>query len=140
MRIITMSIFFGHKQALQKNTTVNLAAATLSPTGSCSAQLVWQHIFFNIRKTLENYIPNTMPKTKMVIAGIKFGVALPVRCVEWTSNQIFGFAEKLIVGRKLPTNVTEVQKLNIGPKLKDVAEVKKPIMLWLIEKLQEFNK
>ncbi len=124
--------------------TINTAAAALSPTGAAGftmagiVALSWSgSLFFS---TLENYIPNTMPKTKMVVTGIKYGVALPVRSVEWTSNQIFGFAENLIVGRQLPTNVTEVYKLSIGPKLENVSQIKKPVLGWLINQLQKWNK
>ena len=124
--------------------TMNSAAAALSPIGAAGitmsgvVALSWTgSLFFS---TLENYIPNTMPKTKMVVTGIKYGVALPVRSVEWTSNQIFGFAENLIVGRQLPTNVTEVYKLSIGPKLENVSQIKKPVLGWLINQLQKWNK
>ena len=94
-------------------------------------------LFFS---TLENYIPNTMPRTKLVVNGVKYGIALPIRCVEWTSNQIFGFAEKMVIGRQLPTNVTEVYKLNIGPKLENITEIKKPVLSWLINQLNKWNK
>lgn len=61
---------------------------------------------------------------------------LPIRCVEWTSNQMFGFVETIVVGNSLPTNITEVYKLNVGPKLKDLKNLKKPVLSWLVEKLQ----
>jgi len=124
--------------------TVNSAAAAMSPVGATGltmagvVALSWTgSLFFS---TLENYIPNTMPRVKLVVSAAKFGTALPVRCVEWTSNQILGFAENLIVGRSLPTNVTEVYKLNVGPKLKNINEIKKPILNWLLNRLKDWNK
>ena len=124
--------------------TINIAAAALSPTGSAAltmsgiVALSWSGSLF--LSTLENYIPNSMPRTKMAVRGMKFGVALPIRCVEWTSNQITGLPEKVIAGRQLPTNITQVYKLDVGPKLKDINEVKKPVLSWLIKQLQKFNK
>ena len=59
--------------------------------------------------------------------------------MEWTSNQIFGFVENMVIGRQLPTNVTEVYKLNIGPELKNVTEIKKPVLSWLINQLNKLN-
>jgi hypothetical protein len=103
--------------------TVNSAAAALSPTGaaaltmggvvalSCSGS-----IFFS---TFENYIPNNMTNLKLVVNGLKFRTALPIRCVEWTSNQIIGFAENVTMGYQLPINITDAYKLSIGPKLKN---------------------
>lgn len=124
--------------------TVNSAAAALSPIGAVGltmsgvVALSWTgSLFFS---TLENYIPNTMPRLKVAVTGMKYGTALPIRCVEWTSNQIFGFAEKMVIGRQLPTNVTEVYKLNIGPKLENVTELKKPVLSWLIKQLDKWNK
>ena len=51
--------------------------------------------------------------------------------MEWTSNQIFGFAENVVTGRQLPTNVKDVYKLNIGFKLENITKLKKPILSWL---------
>ena len=123
--------------------TINSAAAAASPIGAAAltmagaVALSWSgSLFFS---TLENYIPNTMPKVKLVVSGMKYGTSLPIRCVEWTSNQIFGFAEKIIVGIPLPTNVTEVYKLDIGPKLKNITEVKKPVLRWVINQLNKWN-
>ena len=93
-------------------------------------------LFFS---TLENYIPNTMPRTKLAVTGMKYGTALPIRCVEWTSNQIFGFVEKLFIGHQLPTNITEVYKLHIGPEVKNITKFKKPVLSWLINRLNELN-
>ena len=124
--------------------TINSAAATLSPIGSAGitmagvVALSWTGSLFFL--TLENYIPNTMPRIKLAVTGMKYGTALPIRCVEWTSNQIFGFAENVVIGRKLPTNVTELYKLNIGPKLENITEIKKPVLNWLINQLKKWNK
>ena len=123
--------------------TINSAAAALSPSGAAVISMAgivaisWTgSLFFS---TLENYIPNTMPRVKLVVTGIKYGTALPIRCVEWTSNQIFGFAEKMVIGRQLPTNVTEVYKFNIGPELKNITEIKKPVLSWLINQLNKWK-
>lgn len=123
--------------------TINSAAAALSPTGAAGitmagvVALSWTgSIFFS---TLENYVPNTMPRVKFVITSMKYATALPIRCVEWTSNQIFGFAEKMVIGRELPTNVTEVYKLNAGPELKNINGIKKPLLSWLINQLNNWN-
>ena len=123
--------------------TVNSAAAALSPIGAAGITMAgvvaisWTgSLFFS---TLENYIPNTMPRVKVVVTGMKYGTALPIRCVEWTSNQIFGFAENMVIGRQLPTNVTEVYKLNIGPELKNITEMKKPVLSWLINQLNKWK-
>ena len=124
--------------------TINSAAAALSPIGSAGitmsgiVALSWTgSLFFS---TLENYIPNTMPRVKVVVTGMKYGTALPIRCVEWTANQMFGFAEKIVIGSPLPTNVTEVYRIDIGPKLKNITEIKKPALNWLIKKLEKWNK
>lgn len=123
--------------------TVNSAAAALSPVGAATITMAgivglsWSgSLFFS---TLENYVPNTMPRVKLAVTGIKYATAFPIRCVEWTSNQIFGFAEKMVIGRPLPTNVTEVYKLNIGPELKNITEIKKPVLNWLIKQLNKLN-
>ena len=123
--------------------TINAAAAAASPIGAAGitmagvVALSWSGSLF--LSTLENYIPNTMPRTKFVICGMKFGIALPIRCVEWTSNRMLGFGENVIIGRQLPTNVTEVYKLNVGPNLKHLNKVKKPILNWLVNQLNRWN-
>lgn len=116
--------------------TINAAAVALSPTGAASltmggvVALSWSgNLFFS---TLENYIPSSMTRTKLVVSGLKYGISLPVRCVEWTSNKIFGFAEYWTLGHQLPINITEAYKLSVGPKLNDIAKVKKPVLDWLI--------
>jgi hypothetical protein len=121
--------------------SMNAAAAAISPVGAAGltiagvVALSWSgSLFFS---SLENYIPNSMPKTKMVIIGLKYGAAFPIRCVEWTSNQIFGFAENVTIGHQLPINITEAYKLSVGPKLENIAEIKKPLLGWLIKQLNE---
>lgn len=86
--------------------------------------------------TLENYVPASFPITKGLISGGKFVVALPIRLVEWTGNQIFGVVETAIIGRSLPTNITEVYKLNVVPKLKDLEKLRKPAINWVIQQLK----
>lgn len=124
--------------------TANNAAATVSITGATTVSmsgiiaLSWSGSLF--LSTLEPYIPNSMPRVKMVVVTTKFIVGAPIRCVEWTGNQISGGIEHLILGYSLPTNITEVFKLNQGPKLKDLRELKRPLLDWLVDKLQKFNK
>jgi hypothetical protein len=127
-----------------KINTVNSAAAALSPVGAAALTMggvvalsFTGSLFFS---TLENYIPNTMPRTKLVVSAAKFGTALPVRCVEWTSNTIFGFAENVLVGKSFPTNITDVYRLNVGPKLKNIGKFKKPALDWLVKQLDNLNK
>lgn len=81
---------------------MNAATAALSPTGAAAltmggvVALSWSgSIFFS---TLENYIPTNMTKVKVVVTGLKFGTAFPIRCVEWTSNSIVGFLENMTIG------------------------------------------
>jgi len=74
----------------------------LSPTGwvalslSGVIALSWAGIMF--LATLENYIPNDFVKTKAIIKGSKFALAVPIRLVEHTSNVIFGTIENYTVG------------------------------------------
>jgi len=123
-----------------KLNTANVAAATLSKIGSVELTMTgviainWCGSF--LFSTVENYILNNMSNTKAVILSTKFMMALPICCVEWTSNAIFGFPEKIFVEHQLPTNITEVYKLSVGPKLKDINELKKPVINWLIDKLK----
>jgi hypothetical protein len=106
---------------------VNTATAALSTNGAAGITMAgvialsWSGSLF--LSTLENSIPNNMVKTKTNVSGAKFVLALPVRCVEWTSNAIFGFAENLLVGSGLPTNVTEVYRLQEGPKFKNLSKL-----------------
>lgn len=122
--------------------TVNYAQASLSSTGAVAltmtgvVALSWTgSLFFS---TLENYIPMSMPRVKLVVSGIKFTTALPIRLVEWTSNQIFGTIETVIIGNALPTNITEVFKLSSGPKLKDLSKLKQPVIKWLKNQLDKW--
>lgn len=124
--------------------TVNAAAAALSPTGAVTltmssiVALSWSgSIFFS---TIENHIPHSFVKTKLVIRGSKYILGLPIQCVEWTSNQIFGVGENLIFGQPLPTNITEVYALNVGPKLENITKFKKPLLSWVINQLEKLNK
>lgn len=89
--------------------------------------------------TLENFIPNTMVKTKAVISGTKFVLAFPIRCVEYTSNVGIGVVEKIFFGSELPTNTTEVFKLNQGPKLKNIPTFRKPLIGWVVNRLNELK-
>lgn len=36
-------------------------------------------LFFS---TIKNYVPNLMPRVKLVVSGLKYGVALPIRVVK----------------------------------------------------------
>ena len=99
--------------------------------------LSWSSSLF--LSTLENYVPNLFPITKSLISGGKHIIAIPIRLVEWTSNQIFGVVETAIIGRNLPTNITEVYKLNVGPKLKDLSKLRKPALNWAIKQLKNFK-
>jgi len=120
---------------------INAATATLSVNGAAGLTMAgviaisWSgSLFFS---TVENYIPNDLVKIKATVSGAKFVIALPVRCVEWTSNAIFGFAENILFGSELPTNVTEVYRLQEGPKVKNLSKFKKPIIDWVIDKLKK---
>lgn len=120
--------------------TANTATATLSSTGAAAMTMSgviaisWTGSLFC--STLENYIPVNMTKTRVVVTGAKFIIALPIRCVEWTSNQMLGCVESLVVGLPLPTNVTEVYNLNVGPKLENIQSLRKPVFGWLANKLK----
>lgn len=116
--------------------TVNAAAATLLPIRAAGltiggvVALSWSGIIFF--STLENYVPNNMTTLKLVVGGLKFATALPIRCVEWTSNQMIGFVEKVTIGYQLSTNITDAYRLSIGPKLKNIAKFRKPLLGWVI--------
>lgn len=71
---------------LLNGNTLNTAAATLSPTGAPSFTMVnvvtincSGSLFFSLVK---NHILSSMVKTKMVVTGLKYLVALPIRYVE----------------------------------------------------------
>lgn len=87
--------------------------------------------------TVENYIPNNMVKTKAAVSGAKFVLALPIGCIEWTSNTIIGFIEKTVVGSELSTTVRAVYRLQEGPKINDLSKFKKPVITWGIDKLKK---
>jgi hypothetical protein len=124
--------------------TVNAAAAALSPTGAAGltmggvVALSWSGSLF--LSTLESYIPNNMTSLKLVVSGLKFGTVILIRCVEWVYNHIIGFAENLIIGDQLPINIMDAYKLSIGPKLKNIAKLKKPVLGWLVDQLNKLNK
>ena len=113
--------------------TSGFGAATLSMAGVVA--LSWSGSMF--LSTAENYIPNTMPRFKLAVSGLKYGIAFLIRCVEWTSNQIISFAENIITGHTLPTNVTEVYGFNRGPKLKELKKLKNPVSDWIIKRLNK---
>lgn len=111
--------------------TINTATAMTSTTGaavmSAAGALAISYsgsLFFS---TIENYIPNSLPKTKAVIGAIKVVVSLPLQITEFTANAIFGVGEKIVTGHKLPTNVTSKFQLDKGPKLSKLPELKKPV-------------
>ena len=111
--------------------TLNAAAATLSPTGAVTLSLSgvvalsWTgSMFFS---TLENYIPNDFVKTKAIIKGSKFAIAIPIRLVEHTTNTIFGAAENCTIGVQLPINVTDKFNVADGPRIKDIKKLRKPV-------------
>jgi hypothetical protein len=123
--------------------TINNAAASLSVTGAAKISMTgivalsWSGSLF--LSSLEYYIPDSMSRVKIAVMTTKFVISAPIRCVEWSGNQIMGGVEYLVLGHSLPTNVTEVFKLNEGPKLKDLKELKKPLINWMVNKLQKFN-
>ena len=91
-------------------------AATINMTGIVS--LSWSDSLF--LSSLENYIPSSIPRVKLFVVTKKFVRAAPIRYGEWSWNQILDGVEYLFLGHSLPTNLTEVVKLNEGPKLKDL--------------------
>lgn len=111
--------------------TINAPAVMLSPTGSVALSfsgviaLSWTGSMF--LSTLDNYIPNNFVKTKAIIKGSKFALAVPIRLVEYTSNVIFGTIENYTVGVQLPINVTDNFNVSTGPRIKDIKKLKKPI-------------
>ena len=121
--------------------TVNTAAAMTSATGAAAMSIAGGlaisysgSLFFS---TVENYIPNTFPKTKALVGAAKVAISLPLQITEFTSNAIFGVGEKLITGHKLPTNVTATFQLDKGPKLSSLSEIRKPIGEFLYKLGQE---
>ncbi len=124
--------------------SASIASAAMSTTGAASLTmggtmaLSWSGGLF--LSTLENYIPNSMVRTKAAVCGLKFVISLPVWCTEWTTNQISGAVERVVTkrGLTLPINVTDVARLNVGPKLKEISNFRKPALQWLINKLQQY--
>jgi hypothetical protein len=111
--------------------TLNAAAATLSPTGAITLSLSgvvalsWTgSMFFS---TLENYIPNDFVKTKAIIKGSKFAIAISIILVEHTTNAIFGTAENCTIGVQLPINVTDKFNVADGPRIKDIKKLRKSV-------------
>ena len=110
---------------------MNTAATALSPNKATIITidglitLSWsESLFFS---TVKNYILNTMTKTKLTLSGTKFVLVLPIPCVEWTSNRIFGFIENIVVDSEILINTTEAYRLHEGPKLKNTFKFKKPL-------------
>lgn len=109
--------------------SINTVALSLSPLRAASLRMAsvlaiswFDSLFFS---RLKNYIPNIISKTKTVVNGLKFGKAFSIHYVDWASNQIFGFVENTTVGHQLPITDTEAYKFSVGPKLKNLAEMKK---------------
>jgi len=121
--------------------TLNVAGATLSPTGAVALNwagllaLSWSGSMF--LSTLENYIPNEMVRTKATVIAAKVAISVPIRLVEWTANKMVGSVETLVIGLPLPTNVSEVHKFSQGPELKDLTILKKPAVKWLLNNLKK---
>lgn len=110
---------------------INTAAAINSSTGAATMTIGGAlaisysgSLFFS---TIENYIPNTFTKTKAVVGAAKVVVSFPLQIAEFTGNAIFGVGEACFTGHKLPTNVTSTFQLDQGPKLKNLAKLKKPV-------------
>jgi hypothetical protein len=91
-----------------------------------------------ISSTLENYIPNDFVKTKAVIKGSKFAIAIPIRLVEHTTNAIFGTAENYTIGVQLPINVTDKFNLADGPRIKDIKKLRKPVGEFLYKFVKKY--
>ena len=117
--------------------TLNAATAVTSATGaaamSAAGALALSYsgsLFFS---TLENYVPNTFPRTKAAVGITKVVISVPIQIAELTSNAIFGFGENLLTGNKLPTNVTAVFRLDKGLKLGSLTELKKALKNFLLK-------
>lgn len=120
--------------------TLATEAAALSATGAATLHMgailviSWSGgMFF---ASLEPYIPNNMPLLKATVSGLKFVSSFPIRTSEYVFNSMTGPFEKRFIGAALPTNVTEVFKLNVGPELKNLKELRKPLIDWIIKKLK----
>ncbi|MGL4759093.1 MAG: hypothetical protein ACRCXZ_07165 [Patescibacteria group bacterium] len=118
--------------------TANSGIAALSPTGAARLSMAgilalsWSGSLF--LSTLENYIPTSMSKTKTVVEGLKFVVALPVRWTEWTANKVFSIPEMILIGTPLPTNITQAYRLHVGPKIEDLSSIQKSVVKWLLKR------
>lgn len=89
--------------------------------------------------TLENYILNDFVKTKAIIKGSKFALAVPIRVVGHTFNTILKTAENLIMGVLLPINVTSNFNLAEGSRIKNIKKLKKPVGEFLINSLKDIS-
>lgn len=85
--------------------------------------------------TIENYIPASIPRLKMVIGGLKYIVALPIKLVDYLGNKILKFGEKFFMWNSLLITIINVYRINEGPYLSKMGEFKKPIINGLIERL-----
>jgi hypothetical protein len=81
--------------------------------------------------TVENSIPNDMRKIKAVVVGAKWVSAFLIRIVEWTVNSVTNLVDPWVFGTKLPINITEIYRLQIGPKVEDLPELKKSVIDWI---------
>jgi hypothetical protein len=112
--------------------TINKAAASFSITGAATISMTgivgfsWSESLF--LSSLEYSIPDSMPRVKIAVVTTKFVISAPIRCLEWSGNKIISGVEYLFLEHSLPTNATEGFKLNEGPKLKDLKELKEPII------------
>ena len=114
---------------------INTAAAMTSASGAASISIggvlalsYSGSLFFS---TVENYIPNSYIKTKAAVGAAKVVVSFPLQVAEYTGNAIFGLGETLITGNTLPTNVTSTFRLDQGPQLKNLSELKQPVAEYL---------
>lgn len=120
-----------------KVNTANAALASTSLTGAApltmagTIALSWSASL--LLATVENYIPNDMRKFKAIVSTTKFVSAVPLRIVEWTANLIMTPGEKIAFGSDLPINMTSTHKFNLGPKLEDLAEMKRAVSNWTIQ-------
>lgn len=120
-----------------KVNTANAALASTSLTGAApltmagAMALSWSASL--LLATVENYIPNDMRKFKAIVSTTKYVSAVPIRIVEWTANLIMTPGEKIAFGSDLPINMTSTHKFNLGPKLEDLAEMKRAVSNWTIQ-------
>jgi len=133
--------FYGvslHNVIQMKNAAA--AGAVVSVTGATSISVIGV-ITLSFTSTLflsllASYIP--YGKAKTLIRGTKVLVGLPIFVTEFTLNAVTGFVEKSIFGSELPINVTDVDGLMKGPKLKDLPKIKKSLferLMYLVQDL-----